>query len=133
LKLSANEQAGLAAFVDRLRSHYGSRLVQVVLFGSKARGDADAESDLDLLILLETRGLSHRANWNAIADLAWDVELEYGLALSFILKAPADYAIMQRDGLLLARNIEQDGIVLWTSKPSVPTLLRASRERMTTS
>ncbi|GAC1542122.1 MAG: hypothetical protein NVS3B12_29980 [Acidimicrobiales bacterium] len=35
-----------------LRSLYGPRLVEVVLFGSTARGDDDADSDLDLLVVL---------------------------------------------------------------------------------
>ena len=49
--LSDNEWAALDAFVSRLREHYSDQLVRVVLFGSKARGDSDAESDLDVLIV----------------------------------------------------------------------------------
>jgi len=33
--LTANERAGLAALVDRLRQRYGDDLLRVVLFGSK--------------------------------------------------------------------------------------------------
>jgi hypothetical protein len=36
-----------------LRELYGSRLVTVLVFGSRARGDADPDSDLDLLVVLE--------------------------------------------------------------------------------
>jgi len=36
-----------------LQAHYGARLKGVVLYGSVARGDADAESDIDLLVLLD--------------------------------------------------------------------------------
>src|SRR5215475_1275369 len=31
---------------------YGERLVQMVLFGSQARGDAEPESDIDVLVVL---------------------------------------------------------------------------------
>jgi predicted nucleotidyltransferase len=39
--------------VAALREGLGKRLVAVVLFGSRARGDANPESDWDLLILAE--------------------------------------------------------------------------------
>lgn len=44
--------------VDALRESLGDRLVAVVLFGSRARGDARPESDWDLLVLAE--GLPER-------------------------------------------------------------------------
>lgn len=36
-----------------LRALYGARLLQVALFGSVARGDDDADSDVDLLVVLD--------------------------------------------------------------------------------
>jgi predicted nucleotidyltransferase len=37
---------------ERLAATYGDRLDVVVLFGSEARGDARADSDIDLLVVL---------------------------------------------------------------------------------
>jgi uncharacterized protein len=37
----------------RIEVLYGERLVDVILYGSEARGDAGADSDIDLLVLLE--------------------------------------------------------------------------------
>src|SRR5437868_5339909 len=45
--------------VAALRDALGERLVAVVLFGSRARGDATPESDWDLLVIAE--GLPDRA------------------------------------------------------------------------
>ena len=37
----------------RLQRLYGDRLERLVLFGSQARGDAEAGSDLDVLVVLD--------------------------------------------------------------------------------
>jgi predicted nucleotidyltransferase len=43
-----------AAVAGDLRTLYGSRLRRVLLFGSWARGDAHPDSDIDLLVVLDT-------------------------------------------------------------------------------
>jgi len=50
--LTPNERTGLATFVNRLYQCYETHLLQVVLFGSKARRDFDEESDLDVLVVV---------------------------------------------------------------------------------
>jgi uncharacterized protein len=37
----------------RLEALYGKRLVKLVLFGSQARGDANIDSDIDVLVVLK--------------------------------------------------------------------------------
>jgi UTP:GlnB (protein PII) uridylyltransferase len=43
----------LADLRAALEALYGDRLVRLVLYGSQARGDAHAESDVDVLVVLE--------------------------------------------------------------------------------
>lgn len=43
----------LEGFVSDLREAYAARLARVVLYGSRARGDADEGSDVDVLVVLD--------------------------------------------------------------------------------
>jgi uncharacterized protein len=51
---------------------YGDRVERVVLFGSRARGDAGPDSDYDVAVFL--RGMPDRfAEMNRLADIATDI------------------------------------------------------------
>lgn len=110
--LKHNERAALDEFVSRLRQVYAEDLLHVVLYGSKARGDSDEDSDLDLLIvlrILESDYLEHRQR---ILDLSCDLDLEYGVLLSPRVRTDVEYSEMRRANLLLNREIQRDGIEL---------------------
>ena len=119
--LTPYEQTGLATFINRLYQRYGTNLLRVILFGSKARGDFDAQSDLDVLVVVSLPDNNYWQDWREIVDLAWDVGRTYGLVISSMVKNERDYAEMCAHQLLLARNIERDGIRLWTTLPSAHT------------
>jgi hypothetical protein len=60
-----------------------------------------------------------RQQWHEIVTTTYDLELIYNVVFSFIIKDEPEYMLMRQHNLLLNRNIEQDGIELWTSQPSV--------------
>ena len=60
----------LAKFRQALQQLYGGRIERVVLYGSRARGDAKPDSDYDVAIFL--KGLSSR--WQEVRRIA-DIEL----------------------------------------------------------
>lgn len=60
----------LNRYVALLGERFGADLVSVVLFGSRARGEARPESDIDLLVVI--RGLPRRRfeRYDGSRDLA---------------------------------------------------------------
>ena len=88
-RLSPGERAALSVFVDHLLQHYGDRLLRVVLFGSKARGDSDGESNLDVLVVL--RVLDDWGCMREITDLTNRLLLDTGVNISALVRAEARY------------------------------------------
>jgi predicted nucleotidyltransferase len=77
--LSKRETDALQEFVARTRAALGSTLRELRLFGSKARGDARADSDLDVLVVVERE----RARAEDLAvDIAFDINVANDLYIS---------------------------------------------------
>ena len=66
---------------ERLAELYGERFRGLLLFGSYARGDAREESDIDLLILLDTVG-SYAQEVERTSSIVGQISLKYGVSLS---------------------------------------------------
>jgi len=120
--LTSSEQTGLTTFVDFLSQRYGANLLHVVLFGSKARGDFHAQSDLDVLVVVRMGDNEYWQHWHEIVDIAWDIGLAYGLVISPIVKSEHAYMEMCKHQTLLARQVEREGAALWTTRASVSPL-----------
>ncbi|MDW8322238.1 MAG: nucleotidyltransferase domain-containing protein [Armatimonadota bacterium] len=89
-----------------LAQHYGDRFAGVVLYGSVARGRAQADSDIDLLILL-------RGPFNTFEELQRIVDLLYPVQLEcerLISAKPVPLEDFERGSIQLYRNAKREGI-----------------------
>ena len=64
---------------DHLIKNYGNSVKDVVLFGSRARGDFNKFSDYDVLIILR-KDYSGKDE-NKILDLCYDIDLKHDILL----------------------------------------------------
>ena len=92
----------LHAELERL---YGPRLRQLLLYGSRARGDAGPESDWDVAVILEGYGGDLDEVYR-LADLGHDLMLETGELLSLMPFAPEE---LGRQTLLM-ENIREEAV-----------------------
>jgi uncharacterized protein len=89
-----------------LRARFGDRLRKVTLFGSYARGEANEDSDVDVLVLVDELAVTEIA---IVADAATAVELATGAALAALPMSSRRYGEMVASGRGLATEIERDG------------------------
>ena len=82
---------------------------RIYLFGSRARGEGDEESDLDLFVALHQDDPGREVEATALR-LACDLTLKHGVLVSALV---ADRAFLtSHEGYSLLETIEEDGIRL---------------------
>ncbi|WP_207692343.1 nucleotidyltransferase domain-containing protein [Desulfonema limicola] len=82
----------------------------VILFGSKARGDHDDESDIDLL-LLTTEKVNKKLR-NAILDALFDIELQYNVTISPLIINSNEWNQGPVSIMPIHKEVEIDGIAV---------------------
>ena len=113
------EQEILVKYRDALLARFPNQLQRLILFGSQARGDAVAESDIDVLVVVDWEekrlpGGFYAApfsdpRWQAIVDAASDISLEYGVYVSPLVMSEHRF----REWSPLVQRVKEDGVEIW--------------------
>jgi predicted nucleotidyltransferase len=91
----------------RLRNELGDSLRQILLFGSKARGDGDHDADIDILVISENEDGPTRQK---ILRLGARVSLEKDVLFNIFPVSIARWRQMAEIGYPLYQAIVDDGI-----------------------
>lgn len=97
-----------------LQSKFGARVQELTLFGSRARGDAREDSDVDVLVVIDELSEPERGD---VFGLAWSAGMEGD---EYVVLAPIPYSTAQARELRhrkkrLMREIAEHGVELWGS------------------
>ena len=111
--LEPNDRAAVLEYVTRIYARFPDRVLAVALFGSKARGDDDSESDIDLLVLVDVEDRVFRSELWRIAS---DVSLDYNVVLSARVFGRDRWAETRRMRLPLYRAVAVDGVPLTANR-----------------
>jgi uncharacterized protein len=98
----------LARFRAALGALYGSRLERVVLFGSRARGEARTDSDYDIAVFLQNLG-DRWEEIDRIVPVVTDIIDDTGAVIHAMPYRAGSYD----DRTSLTREIRREGIDLW--------------------
>ncbi len=94
-------------FAERLRNQFGSHIITIILFGSRARGDAEQDSDADIAVILDE---SDPEISNSVRYIAADASLDFGLILSTRVWDQKHWEYIKNLNTSLYQNIKRDGI-----------------------
>ncbi len=107
---SPQTRAAIGDYVRRVSTSLAKAVASVTLYGSQARGEADAESDIDLFIVVRRDTPALR---EALADIAWQVQFEHGVVISDIIRNLDQLRLMQAHRFPYYQSIKSEGILLW--------------------
>ena len=111
--LQTSDRAAIMEYISRIRKRFPDRILAVTLFGSKARGDADDDSDIDLLVLVDVEG-------DELRDELWRIASRVSLDRSVIISprvfGRARWAETRRLRMPLYRAIQADGVPLTSNR-----------------
>lgn len=106
--VSDREREALSAAAALLKRRFP--VAQVILFGSRARGEGGSESDLDLLVLT-TRPLDWRER-GQIVDALFDVELSHDVVLSPLIVPDIEWRRGAYAVLPIHAEVGRDGVAI---------------------
>ncbi len=105
----------LSELRDQLLSRLSGLIHRIVLFGSRARGDAGEDADMDVLIVLED---GRPPVLDQVRAVRYDVMQHHGFRplISLLLLTERDWQELPRRSAGLKHNIEREGITIWPTK-----------------
>ncbi len=105
--LSQSERDVLEALRKKIRAELPGREFRMTLFGSRARGDAQADSDMDVLLEIETEELGF-ADKRRLRRLASELSMDSGIMLFLFI---VDRRLREERGdFSIFEDIREEGI-----------------------
>lgn len=106
---SPEERKIVRKFKQRIEDKFPGEILKILIFGSKARGDATENSDIDVIVVASS------GDWkkgDKIREIGYelDEEIGYKLSIQVIPKYHIDY--LKRNNFQFIRNVEEEGIAI---------------------
>lgn len=99
-------------YVIEIQNIYGNHLRQIILYGSYARGDFEADSDIDIMILLDMSDLDLKKYSQQLSYMTYDFNLDNDVDIKPIVKSEEFFKKWVVNYPFYA-NIQREGVVLY--------------------
>ena len=113
LTLTCEERIGLAAYQKALEAQFADLIKDLIIFGSKARGSSNEDSDLDILVVI------HEGDWEtkkSIADPGYMLAIGTEVVPSLIVLTAEEWIYHQDYEAPFWQTVTRDGIPVFHQK-----------------
>lgn len=107
LKLSPDEQAWLDAYRKAIGDRHPGTIKQILVYGSKARGQSHAESDLDVLLIVKDEASRLKREQRRIGYL---LAATSDALPSILAYTEEEWQSRKRSGSSFLRAVERDAV-----------------------
>ena len=104
----------LQQYVNALREMYASHVRRIILYGSYARGDFSADSDIDIMILVDISDIEIKEYFDRLVEITYDFNMEHDLDIKPIAKNEAQFKKWETEYPFYA-NVSREGVVLYAA------------------
>ena len=107
--MNTTETLAIARFRDAVMSSLGGEVVQMYVFGSKVRGDFNAYSDIDILVVVKDRSLKIM---DKIAEITAGLNIEYDLSIAPVVFSEQEYRTNESMSSPFSLAVREEGFPL---------------------
>ena len=107
MRLKRSERAWLKAYREELASKYAEWVEEMIVYGSKARGDAGPESDLDILLIVKNKAKARKRELRGVGYL---LAATTDVMASIMAYTRQEWDARGTSGSAFRRNVERDGV-----------------------
>ena len=101
------EKQVLEIFKKQLYRKYPNEILNIIMYGSKARGESGPESDIDILIVMRSN------DWrlgDEVRDIGYNLDGSIDYRLSIQVISESHYNYLLEHNFQFVQNISRDGI-----------------------
>ncbi len=109
MKLTSKEKEIIKKFKQRILQKYSNEILKVIVFGSKVRGDATKESDIDIIVITSSK------DWkkgDEIRNIGYELDEEIGYRLSIQVMSKSHIDYLKQHNFQFIKNVESEGIAV---------------------
>lgn len=118
--LSAGERSAVRRLISHIRREVPAELVQATLFGSRARGEARPDSDVDVLLVFRRLPWDREPQASISEEIAEDVAARSGVPVTVWSVSLSDLDRGARTPMLV--DALEDSLPLWCPRRPIPSL-----------
>lgn len=109
--MSDSMKAMLEEYTKGIEKIFGDKLRQIILYGSQARGDANQNSDIDIMVLVEMSDMEIKEKMDELVELSFEFDMNYNVVVSPIVNNVENF-IKWVKVVPFYKNVQKEGVIL---------------------